>query len=304
MLTLLTVGWAVGVVWNQWQAIAALQQQLWQQHQASQQQTQHLQALSSQLQAEWQTQQTRFHAQLQTELPTQLTATLNPRLAELNQQIQALQQGFQGELQQLAQLPEVVSNTRIPVGSVVAFAGKPMHLPPDWLLCDGQVLDKTLYPELYAVLGTLHGAGYNSQSLKTGDFNVPDYRGLFLRGVDWGRGLDPDRNTRQAAAVGGQSGDGVGSIQAGATALPHNPWILSLSGEHDHRNELFSNLVHANGREVAQVQATESKLWGDAPNLTGSKAMLLAGSHTHLVSGGDVETRPINVSVFWIIKAR
>lgn len=275
----------LGLILDQYQRILGLQQQLLQEQQQIAHQQQQLQQVQ-QWQAEY--------------------LTWGNALEALQQNITQLQQQQQQWMNtsRLIQENAIRQISQMPVGSVVAFAGSASQIPADWLLCAGQALHKADYPELYAVLGITHGAGYNAQSLPTGDFNVPDYRGLFLRGVDLGRGLDPGRDKRQAAAIGGAAGDTIGSIQASSTALPQNPWVLSLAGEHDHRNEAYNNLVYANGREVAPVQNTINKLWGDAPNLSNSRPMRPAGEHTHAVSGGDAETRPINVSVYWIIKAR
>lgn len=48
----------------------------------------------------------------------------------------------------------------------------------NWLLCNGQAVSRTDYSELFAVIGINFGAGDGSTT-----FNVPDYRGKFLRGL-------------------------------------------------------------------------------------------------------------------------
>ncbi len=60
---------------------------------------------------------------------------------------------------------------------------------PDYLYADGRAVSRTAYPELFAVYGTIYGAGNGSTT-----FNIPDLRGVFVRGKDEGRGLDPSRN--------------------------------------------------------------------------------------------------------------
>ena len=61
-------------------------------------------------------------------------------------------------------------------GEVKAYAGA--TAPTGFLFCHGQAVSRTTYSELFAVLGTSHGSG---DSLTT--FNLPDYRGSFLRGL-------------------------------------------------------------------------------------------------------------------------
>jgi len=80
----------------------------------------------------------------------------------------------------------------LPVGMICMFPY--MGIPNGWIPCDGKLHDKRSLPELFSVIR------YNYSVLKTGNmFQVPDYRGLFVRGVDYKRNdeathtfLDPD----------------------------------------------------------------------------------------------------------------
>ncbi len=47
----------------------------------------------------------------------------------------------------------------------------------NWLLCNGQAVSRTTYSELFELIGTKFGVGDGTTT-----FNVPDYRGKFLRG--------------------------------------------------------------------------------------------------------------------------
>lgn len=188
-----------------------------------------------------------------------------------------------------------------PVGSVVAFAGPPSSVPKGWLLCDGSAVDSTLMANkaLFAVIGESHGDAGDGAGLF---FNLPDYRGRFLRGVDAGAARDPDRNNRAAMNSGGNTGDLEGSVQGDATALPNASFGTSNAGSHNHTyNDLFrrlhdaklgsildANHLHASGGTQAAVRVT-----------------FTAGGHVHSVAtGGDLETRPSNAYVNWIIRAR
>ena len=91
----------------------------------------------------------------------------------------------------------------VPVGAVNAFAGN--GDPSGWLICDGRSLMKTDYPNLYAVIGSSHGSVDNDH------FNIPDYRGRFLRGRDAGAGRDPDKASRSASASGATNARKSGS---------------------------------------------------------------------------------------------
>lgn len=78
------------------------------------------------------------------------------------------------------------------------------------MFCDGRYLSAEAYPELYAVLGYLYG-----KRTTDGAFRLPDYRGLFLRGVDAGSGMDPEAAQRVGQEGTGTS-SGVGSLQCDA----------------------------------------------------------------------------------------
>lgn len=74
----------------------------------------------------------------------------------------------------------------LPVASIAFF---PVATEPTgYLACDGSAISRTAYSALFAVLGTLYGAGDGSTT-----FNLPDLRGEFIRGFDDGRGVDSGR---------------------------------------------------------------------------------------------------------------
>jgi hypothetical protein len=86
-----------------------------------------------------------------------------------------------------------------PVGTVIMYYG--MTAPDGYLKCDNSPFSASIYPKLYAVLGKA---------------TTPDLRGLFIRGLDQGKGLDPNRTlgtTQQDAGreISGQApiGDGT-----------------------------------------------------------------------------------------------
>ena len=56
------------------------------------------------------------------------------------------------------------------------------------LVANGAVVSRTTYARLFAAIGTRYGAGDGATT-----FQIPDWRGLFFRALDNGRGLDPGR---------------------------------------------------------------------------------------------------------------
>lgn len=177
----------------------------------------------------------------------------------------------------------------VPPGTIVAYAGTTP--PSGWLSCNGTSVNRSDYPELFAAIG----AAYGSSSAAT--FNVPDFRGRFLRGVDQGAGRDPDSAARSAMNAGGNVGDNVGSVQDWATGNPG--FTTGTGGSHVHALDdyYFSENQAGGGTWLGSA-------WSDWDNRGHSTRhnTLSAGAHSHTVDGGDTETRAINAYVQWIIK--
>jgi hypothetical protein len=96
-----------------------------------------------------------------------------------------------------------------PPGTVSAYMGT--VAPNGWLLCDGSAISRTTYTVLFSIIGTASGNGNGTTT-----FNLPDMRGMFLRGVDGTAGNDPDKLTRTASNLGGNTGNAVGSKEIDA----------------------------------------------------------------------------------------
>lgn len=72
---------------------------------------------------------------------------------------------------------KLVPGLVVPIGSVVPFAGT--TAPAGWTLCNGSLLSRTTYSDLFTVVGTSYGVGDGSTT-----FGVPDYRGRVGVGVN------------------------------------------------------------------------------------------------------------------------
>lgn len=86
----------------------------------------------------------------------------------------------------LVNIGEAVLNTINPitqslegVGFIEAFSGPKTYIPAAYLDCDGSAISRTQYASLFAVIGTTYGIGDGSTT-----FNIPDFRGKFLRAID------------------------------------------------------------------------------------------------------------------------
>ncbi|ARG16083.1 hypothetical protein B7L44_05435 [Acinetobacter nosocomialis] len=133
-------------------------------------------------------------------------------------------------------------------------------IPANRLVCDGTLYNIADYPKLFAKLGNAYGGN------GTSTFAVPDYRGVVLRGLDSGRGLDIGRT--------------LGSYQADTLK------------SHDHDR-------NTDGRVESVVLSDGGTNAGD---IQGSAVRMKQYSKTG--STGSDETRMKNTSVIFAIKAR
>ena len=67
--------------------------------------------------------------------------------------------------------------TTIPVSTIQPILTN--TIPNGWLLCDGTAVSRTDYADLFEVIGTTYGGGDGETT-----FNLPDCRGLFLKGKE------------------------------------------------------------------------------------------------------------------------
>ena len=74
----------------------------------------------------------------------------------------------------------------IPVGAIQLFIVD--TIPEGWLKANGAEISRTLYSDLFKLIGTKFGEGDGNTT-----FNLPDLRGEFLRVWDDARGIDPNR---------------------------------------------------------------------------------------------------------------
>lgn len=151
-------------------------------------------------------------------------------------------------------------NFLVPTGAIMPYAAA--AAPTGWILCDGSSLLRAgTYAALFAIIGTAYGTADGTH------FNVPDLRGMFLRGVTGASGNDPDAAGRTAMNAGGATGNNIGSMQTDQIK------------SHSHSTSLSDNQAAFNPT-------------GTAP---------LAGAGVTGSTGGN-ETRPINAYVVFMIK--
>lgn len=162
-----------------------------------------------------------------------------------------------------------LANFTTPVGTVIAWASS--KLPnKNWKICNGSELKISDFGKLYEVLekGNIYGKNKNT-------FNLPDYQGYFLRGLDKDGLVDQDSKTRRNSN-GSIVGPIVGSVQ---------------SDEIKRHSHAYSRLA---GQQAENRRGNASVNWFVIDKKESSNSAAVGGS----------ETRPKNVYVHWIIKVK
>ena len=169
-------------------------------------------------------------------------------------------------------------------------------IPIGWLLCNGQLVSKTTYADLFAVIG------YTYTLLiapTTGNFYLPDFTGLYVRG----KGLS---TTHPGVLPLGQD-----AIVTSNTTL--GQYQMSSPGDHKH----FLQTVNTNTQETTGTSTVVSGVTGLA-GLTLTHKVVSNGVVTTTSSTGSGDTtiytqdtwgtiqasecRPNNISMNYIIK--
>ena len=186
----------------------------------------------------------------------------------------------------------------LPPGVVFAFGGT--AAPTGYLLCDGTAVSRTTYAALFTAIGVAHGSGDGSTT-----FNLPDYRGRFIRGRDAGQGRDPDAAGRTTMASGGNSGDNVGSLQGHAFQTHTH-----TQNSHSHVETACASGTASPGNSSVSRSANDS--CGSPAGSNGASLVLstvgaTATNQNALATGtfaqsSSNESRPVNANANFIIK--
>lgn len=185
-----------------------------------------------------------------------------------------------------------ILNKLIPAGSIIAVTTS--QAPVGYLKANGSAISRTAYSRLFSAIGTTYGAGDGVNT-----FALPDLRGVFLRGLDDGRGLDANRvlsNSPQSDAVqiptptNASAGGNFIALFVSTTATPNYTF-----GRVDAINDLVEYIPQPQPAPPVPVGFTVGNFGYDG-----------AGNHGASISRGiqnyASETRPVNMAVTLCIK--
>jgi hypothetical protein len=180
---------------------------------------------------------------------------------------------------------DIISNL-IPIGTIMAYGGDVNNISikkdieqRGWLVCNGEYIPCDEYRELFDVINNYFSDGQTAAAGRVCQerFQLPDIRGRFLRGVNYAA-TDKNNKPRDPECREQNNCDKVGLVQKD-TFRKHS---------HGYRtNTWFWNEGKTGGRYIRGDHTTD----------------FLHNDRTD-EEGNSEETRPKNIHVNWIIKAK
>lgn len=215
----------------------------------------------------------------------------------------------------------------IPIGTVMPYiVNSSLQLEVSgWFVCDGRFIPSLSHltnDEKSVLINLLYASGNPNY------YYLPDMRGYFLRGVDGGSGNDPDHASR------GGWGNKLGGIQndtlkihnhIGILSSHHHTGVTDSIGNHNHGG--FTGVSRSiddsapedypyDIRNDLEIGGTATAV-KNVPKSSHKHAISTGGAHKHtfttsgpigdplvIQNNGGNETRPKNIGVSYIIKAR
>ncbi len=196
----------------------------------------------------------------------------------------------------------------IPAGTVMAYAGewredvRQNFYHTGWLVCEGQALTIQNYMNLYQAIGHIYGESASET------FKLPDFRGIFLRGLDLGKQFDPERVLGQYQVDSNKQHQHEGkTLKAGKhTHTAKN----KKAGKHQHRLNAtgywFTSKLRNERRAITGDADDAQKYWTTwQGEHTHDIQVNTSEEHQHglaIESSGEIEARPKNYPVVYLIK--
>lgn len=199
----------------------------------------------------------------------------------------------------LQQLNAAVTAVNFP--GMIIMVGYTANPPTGWLKCNGAQISRTTYSALFSAIGTTYGSGDGSTT-----FHLPDFRGLFPRGWDDGRGYDSGRvfgssqdSANKSHNHGGSTGNQSADHTHGFSAT------TGWAGDHSHTFQTATDngpaRARTGGYDVGGT-GTTSIAGGHNHTVSGTTGGM-SSNHNHSISSdGTTEARPRNLAVNFAIK--
>ncbi|NBO99748.1 MAG: tail fiber protein [Proteobacteria bacterium] len=192
----------------------------------------------------------------------------------------------------------------IPTGTILTFAGQEADVPAGYLFCNGNPKSAALYPALASLYwnGTTYlygGDSFVPGPTPNGNFNLPDLRGLFIKGAGiYGQdGLNPTGqflNGKKYSAT-------LADKQPDRTAV--NNLTTGNGGYHRHRhfNDVSGEYGGLGGPTGGIEMGGSQSVW--SYNNPTPRYFSTDPDHIHSISSTDQQTHPGHIGLNYIIKA-
>tara|TARA_R100000951_G_C2650182_1_gene184112 strand:- start:345 stop:1844 length:1500 start_codon:yes stop_codon:yes gene_type:complete len=159
------------------------------------------------------------------------------------------------------------------------------------LHCDGRAVSRTTYANLYTKLGTAYGVGDGSTT-----FNLPDYRGYFLRGLDTTGVVDLNNGSARTFSSTPQADD---TAKNGITAT----FSGNALGNHSHtvtfKRDNFAIEIPGSSEDAGYGDQQQD---GTSDESTSQVSAGTPSGTVTISEPANSETRPVNKVVYYGIK--
>ena len=168
-------------------------------------------------------------------------------------------------------------------GVIQMYAGS--IAPSGWLICNGQAVSRTTYAALYAVIGTIYGAGDGSTT-----FNVPNLVNRTVRG------------SNSLGKTGGA--DTVTLTTAQMPAHSHGVGTLATNNTGAHQHGVPNGQHYGNGTLLYDDGGSwmTAKSYNTKTDTQGAHTHTISGSTASVGSGSAVTITNPYVMLHYIIK--
>lgn len=185
------------------------------------------------------------------------------------------------------------STPPVPTGSILNFSGDVTDVPNGYLLCDGSLKSATLYPALALLFwrpstgSYIYGGSTAPVGTQTppGNFNLPDLRGLFVKGA----------GSHGTLINGKQYSTTLAAKDSDRTAANETSIIAVGNHVHAYRDDGYGP------KETRVTEFQANKSYWNAEG--GVKYTDYNGLHTHTISTPDQQTYPAHMGLNYIVKA-
>ena len=184
----------------------------------------------------------------------------------------------------------------VPIGSIIPWAGTPDKIPPGYLFCDGSEKQRSLYPELFAIIGYTYGDPFQLSGIAT--FRLPDLRGRFPLGSNSMDNGDQILGSSPPTLIDSNTQLPTGTTQSTASILGnangYEEVTLTVGNVPDHKHNLqddYNNTFYAIRNDATAPEDPNATSDYGLTSTTQSQII----DRTGKVIGATDPTTPLNV---------